>query len=743
MKKKITAKISLFLSVLLVVCLFAGCKGKSDEKTVKFYRGEVKNVASGVVAENPDFFLDWDADACALFLNSRKTGKIYGTIPYDFYQNDTDGGVAKVNLYAPLNITYVDRKTLSVKTASGYTSVLKNGRIASEKIDNGIKVIYYYDKLEISIPVEYRLFEKGLEAKILPDEISESIYQIFQISLLPYMVSVKNSETAYLTVPSGCGGIIRTADSNTVREYSEEVYGRDPVKVVYSETRSFEQSRLPIFGACDGENAVLAVIGNGAASASVEAKAGNQEVGYSGAYATFSLRGYDLTTITDHSGMVSYIKKYSDTKLSADGLSVKYYPLEEYTKDYSGLAECYRDILLKEKKLSSEKKNAPIVSVDILGGAQTKELFFGFPYDSLVSATSINEATDIVKDLNRELGEKLLVNLSGFTESGLDVGVPGGGFKVDKKFGNQKDVKALTGYCKEFGNQLFINFDLVRYSKSANGFNTSSDSVQTANLIRRKYETFNIATNTSDKSSVSYFMLSPKLLPKASEKLVSKMKKSGFGGVSLTTLGNIAYSDYAYTKGHCKGDIENCAGKAFSTVRDGGFEILTSDANQYAALLSDYVVDVPLKSSKYDCIDKDIPLYAMVFKGYIPLYSSAINLGDDVNEEFLRAIECGISLHFSLCADYPEKLFSTTHSEFSASRYSSVKPIIIEKIKKASEYLKAVSGSVIIENETDGTLAHTVFDNGISVYVNYGENAVNTALGTVEPGSFIFGKEVA
>ena len=57
--------------------------------------------------------------------------------------------------------------------------------------------------------------------------------------------------------------------------------------------------------------------------------------------------------------------------------------------------------------------------------------------------------------------------------------------------------------------------------------------------------------------------------------------------------------------------------------------------------------------------------------------------------------------------------------------------------------MKAVSGSVIIENETDGTLAHTVFDNGISVYVNYGENAENTALGTVEPGSFIFGKEVA
>ena len=56
-------------------------------------------------------------------------------------------------------------------------------------------------------------------------------------------------------------------------------------------------------------------------------------------------------------------------------------------------------------------------------------------------------------------------------------------------------------------------------------------------------------------------------------------------------------------------------------------------------------------------------------------------------------------------------------------------------------FLKSVNDSGILRNEREGNLAHTVFENGISIYVNYGNTAVNTPLGKVEARSFIYGGE--
>ena len=728
-------------AIIGIIVLLTGCAPKTAEKQILYYEGGVNKVSGGIIAENKNYSLEWDAERTALLLHSKAYGGIFGTVPYGFYSSGVTSGKASVELTSPINISYIDSETLSVKTVSGSTGVIKNGRVASEKIEDGIKITYYFDKLKISVPVEYTLFDEGLEAKIIVGEISESDYHIYQISLLPYMVSAVNSETSYLAVPSGSGGIIKTANAETVKTYSEELYGNDPVKVVYSETASSKQSRLPVFGSCDGENSILAVIGEGASSAAVEAKAANPETGYSGAYAKFYLRGYDLTNITDHSGAVTYIKKYSSERISADCFSVRYYPMNGYSKDYSGMASLYRDILIRTGKLSADKENSPAFALEILGGAKTKKLFLGFPYNTTEVATSFSEALSIVKELTDETGEKFLIKMSGFTDGGLDAETVGGGFKPGKSFGGGKKFLQLADYCRNAGNKLFVDYDIVRFSKSGNGFSSLGDSVKTANLIRSKYRSFNVALNTYDGNSYPYYLLSPRKLTKAADKLISAAAELELCGVSLGTLGSTAYSDYSYTGGYCKGDISKQASAVISKISRAKLNVLTSDANEYAALASDYITNVPLKSSRYDCIDRDIPFYEMVFKGYIPLYSSPINAEDDPNTYFLKMIECGVNPGFSVCCKYPEGLFSTSYSIFSTSRYDTVKSKIKNILDISNGFLKSVNDSGILRNERQGNLAHTVFENGISIYVNYGNTAVNTPLGKVEARSFIYGGE--
>ena len=41
--------------------------------------------------------------------------------------------------------------------------------------------------------------------------------------------------------------------------------------------------------------------------------------------------------------------------------------------------------------------------------------------------------------------------------SGNDIGIVAGNYKINKAFGNKKDIKSLTKYCAENGVNLFMN----------------------------------------------------------------------------------------------------------------------------------------------------------------------------------------------------------------------------------------------------------------------------------------------
>ena len=738
MKNLIKRLSALTLALCLVLCL-AGC-GESQNKTAKFYKGKVKGEKSGAIAQNDKFTLGWDADKAALLLTSRSTGRVWCTTPYDFYQNDTGEGLASVALSSPLNISYVEKSTLSVKTASGSTAVLKNGRIASKKIKNGIRVTYFFDNVEIAVPVDYILNERGLEARVQTNGIIEGEYPIYKISLHPYMISAPNNDSSYLIVPSGSGGVIYTKNG-TPKDYAEYIYGDDPVKISWAKTAFEKQVRLPVFSAVNGESSIMAVVENGADAAMIEAHACDGEIGYSGAFVSFMLRGFDMTSFTDKAGQAKPVKKFSDGKISAKYLSVGYYPMEDYPPDYTGVAQMYRDILDESGALSDAAANAPKVALDVLGGAESGKLALGFPYRSLDTATTVTEAMEIARDVNTAVDGSLLIRLSGFGDSGLDAGELGGGFKMEKAFGTKKQLLSFQEYCKKKGNVLAFDFDLMRYSQKGGGFSTTGDSVKTPNLITRVFYSYDVATN--EESGPKYFLLSPTRFTDASKKLSVAIDKMQLDAVSLNTMGNMTYSDYTYAKHHSKGGNVDIITKVLKTAKKGKTQLVTADANVYAAVLSDYVTDVPTESSQYDCIDMDIPLYSMVLRGSTNLYSSSINAANNPRIEFLRAMEIGAGLSFSVCADMPSALKASVHSDLSASRYSSVKSDIEKYAKEADEFLQTLGNSSISAHSKDGALSHTVFSNGAWVYVNFGDTPIVTPEGEISAHSFIYGKEVA
>ena len=733
----------LLRGICMVLCLLislCACGKNVTDDVPEYNENKTQILTDGTVAENEKFTLSWDSERYALLLTSKRTGEIWSSIPYEFYKKNETSGPASVTLSSPLSITYIDTKMQTVKSIKASVEAYKNGRINAEKTEDGILVTYYFDKLRFSVPVEYKLVDRGLEARIRINEIVETDYPIYQISLLPNFVSAVNDTDSYLFVPSGSGALISTEASSPAKSYSESVYGEDPVGVSYADTTFTEKISLPVFGAKNGSQAMLAEITEGAETAYIEATAGDVETGYSSVYATFTLRGYDLTKIADHTGLYKYIKKFSQNRVDLEYAAVCYYPIEDYTADYNGMAQYYKS-LLKEDGFNKEADSATALAVDFWGGVTVKKLFVGLPYYDYQSVTTFKEAENILKELNSATGMKSVVNLRGFGNGGLNPDKVAGGFKINSDNGGIEGYASLKAFCEKNGNRLFFDFDLIKYSKSGGGYKISSDTAKTANLVRDSKVFYHVSTNGKDKHKKTYYLISREKLSGIGEKLLKAVDSSKLDGISLATLSSLSYSDFSENSTYCKNGMAQDAQKIIKQLSDSGSEVMSVDANLYAALCSDYITNTPVSSSKYDCIETDIPFYQMVFKGSVPIYSDSINVSENPDITFLKAIESGMGLQFSFCSEYNNKLLTTYYTSIAASCYDDIKEKAIDYCNRSSDFLNSVKSSGIKEHSQSGNLSHTVFENGAEVYVNFGKTPVETPLGTVDGLSFIFGKE--
>ena len=70
--------------------------------------------------------------------------------------------------------------------------------------------------------------------------------------------------------------------------------------------------------------------------------------------------------------------------------------------------------------------------------------------------------------------------------------------------------------------------------------------------------------------------------------------------------------------------------------------------------------------------------------------------------------------------------------------YSDIKEDIISDVSSLSDYYGKINGAEIISHTVlNGNLRKTDFSNGVSVYVNYGEEAEQTPNGTVEAKNYL------
>lgn len=738
-----------FLNLLVCILITVSLVGCSDTGGKLSFDKNAESVLppNNFVAENEKYILEFDDTTMGVTLTERSSGLKWGTTPAETGEQVLDelGMPVKKNNMVNSALTVCYKRASSAidmgnNEVNSYNDAFMNGRTVSKKIKNGIRIEYYFDEHKFMVPVDYVLFEDYVSVSVDPSQIQESDENLIStISLSPFWCSVKNDTSdSYIFVPSGCGALISSDTVSSLGlKYQAPVFGKDYSEESWYTAVNTKDIRMPVFGVKNGQQGTFALIDSGAEAAEIAVTAGSTIYNYSSVYATFNVRGstYHLAEVYDNetAAMTIFTDKFIEEKIS-----VRYYPLVGERANYNGMAKTYRNYLINEaglKKADSQTK----INLNIIGGTVTTKSFLGIPYKTLQPTTTVKQASDIITELSKNLN-KLTVTLKGFTDSGINIGKIAGNYSVSDKLGSVKEINLLSKRCKENDVQLYMDFETVRFNKSANGQNTFFDSVYAASHQRTLLYLSDKAVRDNVNDSMHY-LLSPDNFVSVFKSISQKVNKWGIEGVSASSVTSMTYSDYRDTKSalyYSKIGFPDRVIESIATVKNSGLKFASTDANIYAAILSDTVNGTPTTSERSHTFMYDIPFYQMVLCGYIPMTTESLNLSDDPVRALLFAVESGIGIEYTLISEWNEVLISAEYPHFYSTIYSGVKDKVLKSYGCLTEYYDCIDGSSILShNVLDNGVRETVFDNGTRVFVNYDCKPAVCPLGEIAPRDFL------
>ena len=739
-------RIFALLVALITLLGLAGCG--NDKSLVTFLNFGDQSFDSeyvnGKVCKNDRFELYWDNSLKRVSFEDKQSGAVWGQIPASAQNGVTENGVKKKNhpqLESALQVNYQDPKSFDEITLYSYTGAVQEGEIYTEKIDNGLKVIYEFTEFDIAVPVEYTIGEDSFAVTVDPKEIAEGEdYKVTSVALEPFLCGLKNnSENSFLFFPDGSGAIVEPVGEQAVGNVgSKEVYGGDSAYRKFGTSTTSEQIKMPIFAAKKGDSAVLGVISSGAPSASINWNIGSNDIGYSTVYPSFRIRGFknierpeNFITTTTLGNFKVFDKGILTTPVKAE-----YFVLSGEKASVYGMAEKYRDYLKKNSGFEKSENKEVDASFKIIGATLQPDFILGIPTSKLFPLTTAAEAEKIANELSEKIGSNINLNLLGFGQSGVDAQKVAGGFKTAGKLGN---MEKLYFALDKKGINAFLDYDVIAFNKSGGGFSKKDAAVYSSGMSIT-YTSFDTVSKASNNDR--FYLLSRSNLSRAVEKIIKVSAKKGVSGISLNSLGATVYSDYANQETYLANNMENDVAKLFAGVKKGGYKLLSTSANSYAAVNADYVNDAPIYSSDHIAFDFDVPFYELVFKGYVPLSSVSVNLCSDKEDAILRCVESGISPSYTVYGNFRKELVTNDNTFIFGSSFDGIKEDIYSTVNKAKDYLKLTGNAEIVGYEIiNKDVRITRFAGGGYTVVNYGETPVATQYGEVAAKGYIYGRE--
>ena len=570
-----------------------------------------------------------------------------------------------------------------------------------------------------AMALEYTISENGVIDVTLPANgisFDETLYQLQEVSILPFMGSGSNKYEGYTFLPDGSGTIFQYQDlKNTIYSVSGQVYGSD---YAYHEItgQNAQTLRFPVFGAVtnytkpteivpEGANyndsGFIAIITEGDSLATLTTNHGGALHPYNSVYATFTPRPSDTYQLMSGGTESGASFTVTSSRRFTGSYRIKYVMLSndsEYAPTYVGMAEAYRDYLSDQgilEKKTEAKETIPLY-IESFGSMKGTKRVLSFPVSVDIPLTTFDD----IQTMTNELSEMGITNvgykLTGFANGGLDSTAPYK-LKWQSVLGGSDGLEALASFANEKGIELYPEFDFayINSRDTFDGVNLKEHAIKTIDGRYIRKQVYD--SGYQDFVSVGGAAISASVFGEYWEEFSSRYLDYGIGGISLSTLGSDLNSDFDDDDPHHREDTKGYTCDMLASVEEEN-KIMLSGGNVYALQYADVVTDVALTSSRYIHASQTVPFTGIVLHGSVDFTGTPINMEGDIDQAILNAIENGASMFFTLSYRNTQQLAS---DEFWSKYYSVSYDIWKDDVKKYYDILNDAMKDVQTSYITD------------------------------------------
>lgn len=599
------------------------------------------------------------------------------------------------------------------------------------------------------IPLEYRLNNDAVDVSVPMCAVEENGGgSLFRIQFLRYFGAAGIGENGYMLVPNGSGSIINFNNGKTAADnYSEYVYGIDPLAAEYTVRENTENVKLALYGLFREKSSIFVTIEDGASLAYISAGISGKINEYNYIYPTFVLRGNDKLSMFGTTGNEADIP-IVETNFYDANLTVKYTMLTEENAGYAGAANYYRNRLINEGILTANADTTGDIKFyyDVLGNVMMTKFFLGTQYEGTYAMTTFEQASEMSNDLAANGITNQVMNFQGWMNRGYYHDVVDK-IKVSSNLGGKSGLKKLNNTLADNGGCMYADVALQKVTAISKRYSEGNETSRYygAGYVA-EFGLVNPATlrQTSGLGYLEnhYYLISPKFLVRYVDKFTSKIGKYDIAGISLRDLGNQLQSDKKRTNVITREGALDVVNASFAQIDAVGKNIMVNDGNDYSFAYADDIINAPLTDNDYYIVDETVPFYEMLLHGYIDYAGGVINLSDtyDRTDIVLGLVEAGASPHFMFSYQNSNEIKDTGLNRFYSTKYENWKNDAINIYSEVNNALKHVKGASITNHEIlENDMRVISYSNGVKIYIN-NSTADQTVGGiTVPARSYLIG----
>lgn len=666
------------------------------------------NEDGNAIIENESYQMLLDEKTLGIVLEDKKSGHSYESTKLDEKSNASWKGF----LNSGVSVEFYSKRS----TMPERVDVLKED-VGKEYtyFENGFNAFLDFKNYEFTMIVEVRLNSTGFTVKVDEDSIVEGEeYKLGSIYLYPMFGATQLDEKeGYMLVPEGAGALIDFSNNHGKYKtpYSKKIYGMNAGidKFTTSEEyrpsiRESEKVLYPIFGIVytEEEQGFLGIVEDGKYNAEILAYPNGVITDYNWITAKFNFREVYTMQTASKSGVPSY-ENQGDMR----DISIRYEFVTGENADYVGLAKTYQEYLL-QNQLMYKQEDSFQVKLDFFGADTKKWLIF----DRVVPMTTIDDIQYIIDDIRVEGVDNVLPLYRGWQKSGVSINRGSSNVKIEGKLGSQRELEELNDKLVGYGINLVLEQDLL-YANPKRFYNTSADIVKGVNQML-------VEEPTNGWVYKTMYYLTPSKALEISKKYRKQYNNSSIKEVALTSIPNVLFSNYKDKQVVTRQENAIVYEDIMKELQDMAIS-LEQPADYLWKYTSKYF-DMPLATSGYSFLSKEIPFLPIVLKGYIPYWAQYSNFEANEATFFLKMIEYGAYPNFLVTMESPDLLRNTNSSYIYTSEYSVLKPTILQYEKEIGDILSFVEGENIIGHEyLTNDIVVVEYSNGIEIVINYSD----------------------